>query len=147
MGNLESALLAPEKRPQVVADCAALIDAEVASKSGVSGFAIKAAFKTIQAFKRNIVPESVDALLDDFVAVLEPYYAEFTEGGGGDVQAFLVQHDTRIADAMLGITDQRAARSKHTTLVKAYQKLRPKGQEQVVQAMPRIGGLLRKHGL
>lgn len=147
MGILADTLLNEENRPTVVADCSEVIEAEVKSKSGVSGFAIKTAFKTIKAFKRNIVPESVNALLEDFVAVLEPYYDEFKADGGSDVKHFVTQNDARIADAMLGITDGRAQRSKHKTLVKAYTKLRPKGKEQVIAAMPRIGGMLQKHGL
>lgn len=147
MGILADTLLTEEARPNVVRDCSDVIEAEVASKSGVTGLMIKAAFKTIKAFKRSIVPESVNALLDDFVEVLEPYYAEFRAAGGTDVKQFVTKNDDRIADAMLGITDGRAQRSSHKTLVKAYTKLRPKGKEQVIAAMPRIGGMLQKHGL
>lgn len=76
MPTVAEALLAEGKRPAVVADCATLIDEEVASKSGLGGLAIKTAFATVKALKRGIIPESVNALLDDFVVELEPFYAE-----------------------------------------------------------------------
>ena len=146
MSVLSEKLLAPETRPDVVKDCTTLIDEEVASKSGVSGLAIKGAFKVVKGVKPGIIPDSVNALLDDFVAELEPFYAE-CQDKGASIDAYVVQHDARIADALLSITDRRAERSRHKTLVKAYQKLRPQGQKQVVAAMPRIGAMLKRRGL
>jgi len=146
MATLTEILLNDESRPRVEADCAALIEREVASKGGVSGFAIKAAFKTIKVFKRDIVPDAVHHLLPEFVANLEPIYAEHQAAGGGDVKAYAVTQSERIADALLSITDGRAERSKHTTLVKAYRSLRPRGREQVIQAMPAVGDMLMKNG-
>jgi hypothetical protein len=145
MSTLKELLLTDEKRPMVVNDCCRVIDEEVASKRGVSGLAIKAAFRTVKAFKAGIIPGSVNALLDDFVAAMEPFYTESQASGGG-IQPLINRDGPRIAEALLGITDQRAARSKHRTLVGAYKKLRPKGKEQVVAAMPRVGAMLQRHG-
>lgn len=144
--TLTDILLSEDARPTVEADCAALIEREVASKRGASGFMIKAGFKTVKAFKRNIVPDAVHHLLPDFVSTMEPFYAEHLAAGGGDVAAFASANAQRIAEALLGITDGRAAGSKHKTLVKAYTKLRPKGLESVVAAMPGIGAMLAKNG-
>ena len=38
-------------RPKVVADCGKLIEEEVDSKGGLSGFAVKAAFAVVKAVK------------------------------------------------------------------------------------------------
>lgn len=146
MATLTELLLSDAARPGVEADCAHLIESEVAAKKGVSGFAIKAGFKTVKAFKRNIVPDAVHHLIPDFVEKMEPFYAEHLAAGGGDIKAFVEAHAQRIAEALLSITDSRAETSKHTTLVKAYKKLRPKGLESVVAAMPGIGAMLQKNG-
>lgn len=146
MATLTEILMNDTTRPKVEADCAALIEAEVASKGGISGLAVKAAFKTIKLFKRDIVPDAVHHLLPDFIEKMEPFYAEHLAAGGRDIKAFAVGHADRIADALISITDARAERSKHTTLVKAYKSLRPRGREQVVQAMPGIGDVLAKNG-
>jgi hypothetical protein len=50
-----------------------------------------------------------------------------------------------VAEALLSITDQRARQSVNKRLVQAYNKLRPKGREHVVAAMPRVGELIQKH--
>jgi len=147
MANLRETLLEDSRRPAVVQDCVQVIDDEVGSKSGLGGLAIKAAYKTVKTVKRGIIPDVVNVLLDDFVTELEPFYEEFTEGGGGDLKAFTVRHSDRVADALLSITDTRAQKSRHRTLVKAYNKLRPQGKKQVVNAMPRIGDMLVRQGL
>lgn len=146
MQSLAEKLLTPENRPVLIADCVEVLNAEVKSKSGVSGFAIKAAFKAITAVKRDIVQVSIEGLIDEFVARLEPFYARHVESGG-DIGAFVVRESDAIADALLAITDERARTTPHKTLVKAYQKLRPQGKKQVIAAMPRVGTMLAKHGV
>jgi hypothetical protein len=47
--TLQAMLLSPGVQPQVVADCQALIDQEVASKSGLSATGIKVAYKAVTA--------------------------------------------------------------------------------------------------
>ena len=47
--NLQDILLAPGTRPEVTADCLQLIDQEVFDRSGVSGTAVKVAYKTVEA--------------------------------------------------------------------------------------------------
>jgi hypothetical protein len=146
MPTLAEKLLNEETRPRVIADCVAIIEAEVASKRGMSGFAVKTAFATIKAFKKTIVKDSVEGLIDDFVAKLEPYYQRHIEEGG-EIKAFVGREADPIADSLLEITDERAKRSSHTTLVKVYTKLRPQGKQQVIQAMPRVGDMLASHGV
>jgi len=147
VSELKDILLTDETRPGLVQDCVQVIEAEVASKSGLGGVVIKTAFKTVKAVKPGIIPDVVNVLLDDFVGQLSPFYAEHLAGGDGDFPARVVQDADQVADALLAITDGRAERSKHRTLVKAYKKLRPQGKKQVVSAMPRIADMLSKQGL
>ncbi len=146
MATLAELLLTDAKKPELVRDCARVIDEEVAGKRGVSGLAIKAGYKAVKAFKPTIIPDVMQALLPDFVARMEPFYARHSEAGGGDFAQFCVGEGNQIADALLGITDERAQRSRHRSLVKAYQRLRPQGQKQVVAAMPRVGAMLVRNG-
>lgn len=146
MSTLAEKILTDDNRPILIADCVAVVDAEVASKKGVSGFAVKAAFATIKALKRDIVPDAVTGLIDDFVAKLEPFYARHVTEGT-EIRSFVVREAEAIADALLEITDARARTNRHKTLVKAYHKLRPSGKQQVILAMPRVGEMLTKHGV
>jgi len=147
MSTLADILLTETSRPALIRDCVELVDGEVRSKSGVSGFAIKAAYKAVKAVKPGIIKDVVSILVDDFVTQLEATYQDYSAGDGTDIRAHVKGNGPKIADALLVITDRRAAKSRHRTLVKAYKKLRPKGKNHVIEAMPGIGDMLAKHGV
>src|SRR5262245_32246922 len=88
VGMLKDILLADDKRPQTLGDCVQLVESEVASKSGLTGIAVKGAFAVVKAVKPGFVREAVDHLLDEFVQQLEPFYAEWQKAGG-DIVGFL----------------------------------------------------------
>lgn len=146
MKDLKNLTSDPEKRKVVIADCAKLVDSEVKSKSGLTGMAVKAAFAVVKALKPNIVEELVDSLLDEFVDVIQPYYQKYQEEGSpGTLEQYLTARSSAVANSLLSITDKRSERAKTKVLISAYQKLRPKAQIHVEQAMPGIGRLLDKH--
>lgn len=146
MKDLKNLASEPEKRKAVIEDCVALVNAEVKSKKGFSGAAVKAAFAVVKAIKPRILEESVDSLLDDFTAALQPFYERFQqEGCPGTLEVYLPARGGEVAEALLSITDRRADRAKNKTMVKAYHKLRPKGLVHVEQATPGIGRVLDKH--
>ena len=135
------------KRPRLLNDCERLIEDEVASKGGLSGLAIKGAYKVVCAVKPGVVRESMDSLLDDFVRRLEPFYEQHRKGGGEpkDFGATLSRQPGAVADALLGITDDRAKRAKNETLKGAYNRLRPQAKKHVEEAVPRVGRTLSPH--
>ena len=49
MPTLQETLLAPGTQPHVIADCEDLVDHEVATMSGVTGTAVRLAYKTVRA--------------------------------------------------------------------------------------------------
>ena len=59
----------------MLADCYALIDQEVAAKSGVSGTAVKLAYKTVTSFAPEYFHNTVQDMLPHLVDKLEPYWA------------------------------------------------------------------------
>lgn len=146
--SLESRLLKDAaKRPRIIDDCVKLIDAEVDGKGGLSGLAIKAGYKVVQSVKPGFVRESMDHLLDDFVHRLEPFYTQHL-AKNGDPKAFgtfLGSKSTEVADALLGITDDKAKRAKNPGLKSAYDKLRPQAKKHVEEAVPRVGRTLAQH--
>lgn len=144
MGSLHEVTRDPVKRRAVVEDCCALIDAEVADKGGLSGIAIKTAFATVKGVKPGMIPMSMDALLDDFSKQVDPFWAECQKSGEAP-RAFFTRKKEAVANALLSITDDRARKSSHGVLVKAYQGLRGKAVEHIGAAMPRFADLLAKH--
>lgn len=144
--QLKDIILQPDKRQQVIADSEKLIDEEVASKTGLAGLAVKGAYAMVKAIKPGIIREAIDGLLDDFVERLQPFYHAYkTSSTGQSLPDYFTSRASEVADALLGITDERAARSKNTTLKKAYEKLRPQGKKHVEEAMPRVGRLIERY--
>ncbi|MDP2340796.1 MAG: hypothetical protein Q8O67_07560 [Deltaproteobacteria bacterium] len=149
--TLESRLLTDRsKRPRILDDCVKLIEAEVDSKGGLSGLAIKGGYKIVCSMKPGFVREAMDHLLDDFVRRLEPFYAQHIAANPGVPPAkgfadLLGKKSADVADALLGITDDRARRAKNPTLKSAYERLRPQGKKHVEEAVPRVGRTLAAH--
>jgi len=144
MSTLADILLVPGNRPKVVADAVRVIDEEVDSKGGLSGLAVKGAYALVKAVKPGFVSEAVDSMLDDFVKRLEPFYAA-AQAKNEPVGPAMNTRAGEVSEALLAISDERAARAKNGTLKKAYEKLRPTGKKHVEAAVPRIGRLIGKY--
>lgn len=146
MPTLSELLLTQEKRPQVLKDCVALLEHEVDGKSGLSGFAIKSGFKVLKAVKPGMVEDTMDGLLNEFVEKLEPVHAEYVSGPRKQgLEQYLTSNSARIANTLLGITDERARHSKHNLVKNTYEKLRPTASRHIEEALPAVARLLRKH--
>jgi hypothetical protein len=144
MSTLTEILLVPGTRPKVIADCVRLIEEEVDSKGGLSGIAIKGAFMVVKAVKPGFINEAVDHMLDDFVRRLEPFHTE-AQQKNEPIGPFLNSRAPTVADALLAISDERAARAKNQGVKKTYEKLRPSAKKNVEAAVPRLGRLIAKY--
>jgi hypothetical protein len=144
MGTLTEALTADSKKSAVVDDCVSLIDAEVSDKGGLTGFAIKAGYKTVQGIKPGFVRQVVNDLLPEFAHVLEPIYEE-ARASGRSVPEHFASNTPRVADALLSITDAKAQRSKSGLVKGTYEKLRGSAKKNVEAAVPRLAAMIEKH--
>jgi len=132
-------------RPRVVAECVTMIDQQVRAKGGMRGMTVRAAYATIKTLKRGFVTGVVEALLDDWLGKLEPYYARWGSGGSGTFSEYLTARSDEVAEDLLVVTDQRAETTKHTTAKKYYFKMRDKAKENVVDAVPELARLIERH--
>ena len=144
MPTLKEILLVPGNRPKVVSDCVTLVQEEVDSKGGLSGLAIKAAYAVVKAVKPGFISEAIDHMLDDFVGKLEPFWAD-AQAKNEPVGALMNARAGEVADALLSISDARAARAKNQGVKKAYEKMRPTAKKNVEAAVPRLGRLITKY--
>jgi hypothetical protein len=143
--TLRQILLAPDARPRVIADCYALIEQEISGKSGISGTAVKLAYKTVNAFMPGHVRHMVEALLPDMVDQLEPYWADFTTSGGSEFGDYLAKHGEEVAQALLSVTDARAKASGRPTIIKAYGSVRGGATKHIQAALPQVGDLVLRY--
>jgi hypothetical protein len=144
--TLRETLLAAEIKPQVTADCEHLVDTEVSEMAGITGAAVRLAYKTVRTFDAGHIRVMIDSLLPDVTDALQPYWTEFTTGGGaGDFGGYLADREAEAAEALLTITDKRRAFSRRPTIVKAYNTVRGSAVKHVKAALPALGALVQKY--
>ena len=143
--TLQEILLAPDTQPHVVDDCMTLIHQEVSAKSGVSGTAVKVAYKTANTFASGYLKSKVEQLVPEMVVQLEPFWADFGASGSSGFGDYLATRGDEGSAALLSVTDARAAISQRPTIVKAYQALRGSAAKHVTAALPNLGALVEKY--
>ena len=144
MPNLRELLGGKEKRPALVADALRVLDLEVEDKGGLGGIAIKTAYKLVKGISPDFLRQVVNHLLDDFLDALDPLYQEAVSRQVRP-SAHLRAQPGRVADALLAITDARAARAQNPMVKKTYEKLRAGAKKHVEAAVPRLGDLFERH--
>jgi hypothetical protein len=144
MPSLTEALTGETHKSAVIEDCLSLIDAEVADKGGLTGLAIKAGYRTVQGIKPGFVRQVVTDLLPEFALALQPMVEE-AKAQGHTVREHFGANTTRVADALLTITDDKAKRSKSGMVKGTYEKLRGSAKKNVEAAVPRLAAMIEKH--
>jgi hypothetical protein len=143
--TLQEILLAPDTRPRVIDDCYTLIQQEVSDNSGLRGTAVKVAYKTVTTFAPGHVRYMVEALLPDMVSKLEPYWADFKASGGPAFGDYLTERGPEVSEALLSVTDARAAASDRPTIIRAYKTVRGGAIKHVEAGLPRVGEMVVKY--
>jgi hypothetical protein len=144
MATLRELLGTGDKRPALIDDSLRVLEAEVDDKSGLSGIAIKTAFKLVKGISPGFLRQVVDHLLDDFLNALDPLYQEAVAKNVSP-RAHLQSNPGRVADALLAITDGRARNSRNQLVKGTYEKLRGQAKKHVEAAVPRLGDLFERH--
>ncbi len=142
--SLADILLADSKKNAVIDDCVQLIDAEVGDKGGLSGLAIKAGYGVVKGVKPGFIRHAVSDMLPEFAKALDPLYEEAKSKNRG-VSDYLAENSSRVADALLTITDAKAQKSKSGAVKGTYEKLRGTAKKNVEQAVPRLGKMIERH--
>lgn len=142
--SLTEQMAPPQKRNALIDDALSVLDEEVNDKSGLSGVAVKTAFKLIKGIQPGFLRKVVDKLLDDFLEKTDPIYQSAISAGlspGGHV----VKEKATLSSALLSVTDRRAEKAESDMVRKTYAKLRPTAQKHVEAAAPRLAKLLDRH--
>jgi hypothetical protein len=145
MANLQEMLLAPDVEPKVLADVLALVDNELASKSGVSGTAVKVAFKAVTAFAPGYYQETVAGMIPDMAYQLDPFWTDFQASGSADFGDYLVKRGDEVSAALLVVTDEMARESGRAAIVKAYGAVRKGAGKHIEAALPNLGAMVQKY--
>lgn len=144
MPTLPEVLTSDAKKKLVVEDCLELIDREVEDKGGLSGMAIKAGYAAVKSIRPGFVKQVVNDLLPEFAKAVEPIYEE-AHTQSRPVGQHFATNASRVADALLAITDGKAQRTKSGVVKATYDRLRGTAKKNVESAIPRLGKLVEKH--
>jgi hypothetical protein len=141
--SLGDAINEPSKKAAIVADCCQIIDEEVSDKGGLSGLAVKAGYHAVKGIKPGFITEVVEKLLPEFAGKIDAIWDEGKKGGnpGGH----FVSSKSRVADALLSVTDAKSKNAKSAVVRGTYEKLRGSAKKNVEDAVPRLAKLLAKH--
>lgn len=142
MPTLTDTLLDPTKVGSIRADVRELIDAEVGDKKGASGLAVKGGYSAVKKVSPSAIDDAIEKLWPNFVANLDPFYQQWA--GNGAFADYLAGRSDEVADALLGVTDERVESTSKQAIKKVYGSLRPSAKKNVVEALPRIGALVQK---
>jgi hypothetical protein len=143
--TLQEILLAPDTQPHVVDDCQKLIEQELSTKSGVSGTAVKVAYKTAHTFAPGYLRSKVEQLVPEMAVQLEPFWADFTASGSSGFGDYLVKRGDEVSEALLAVTDAHGAQSNRPTIVRAYKAVRGSAAKHITAALPNLGALVQHY--
>jgi hypothetical protein len=145
MATLHEMLLPPGTYDNVVADLQALVDSELAGKGGLSGAALKTAYKAVTSFAPGYYHATVSGMVPEMADRLQPYWADFGTCGGADFGDYLAKRGDEVSESLLGITDDMMRRSNRATVVKAYQLVRGGAGKNIQAALPGLGAVVQKY--
>jgi hypothetical protein len=141
--GLSDAIKDETKKGAIIKDCLVLVDEEVASKSGISGFAVKAGYSAVKGIKPGFIQEVVGKLLPEWALKLDPLWVDAEKDG--QPIAYFDKNRSRVADELLSVTDAKIGSAKSGVVKKTYSSLRGSAKKNVEEAVPRLAKLMEKH--
>ncbi len=144
MTTLRELLGGEQTRPAVIEDACNVLDQEVADKGGLSGAAVKTAYKVVKGIKAGFIPEVVDALLDEFLDALDPL-REAALAEGVPLGDYFRRDPDQVAEKLLAVTDRRAEKAQRPVVKKTYERLRPGAKKHVTASVPRLADMVGRH--
>ncbi|GGK50407.1 DUF6918 family protein [Nocardia camponoti] len=142
---LSESLLDDTKRPAFLAEAVEVLDAEVSDKGGASGLVVKGGYAAVKKISPTIVPDALASLAPKLLEQLQPYWVEYTTTGTGSFADLLNSKSDEVAESLLAVTDARADASTRPALQKVYSSMRGSAKKHVIEALPRVAGLVQKH--
>ncbi len=130
-------------RAAIANDCVQLIDRQVSAKGGLSGMALKTAYKVVNSISSDYVGGALMRLMPETLSSLDPIWEEGVQAG--DPVVHLSENSDRTADAILAATDARIARSGQGVVSATYKRLRKSVKSDVVAAVPGLATILQRH--
>jgi hypothetical protein len=141
--GLSEALADKNKFASIVSDCVTMVDEEVSSKGGLSSLPLKAGYAAVKGIKPGFIAHVLNHLLPEFATKIDPIWAEGLQSG--NAAQFFQDNRSRVADALLAVTDAKAQHAKSALVRSTYEKLRSTAKKHVEEAVPRLSKVLERY--
>ncbi|MGK7912717.1 MAG: hypothetical protein AB4050_14760 [Synechococcus sp.] len=132
-----------ETKASMAADCATLLDEQVAAKSGIYGITVKTAYRALKGIGPTYVTRALQRLLPQALDALQPLWDAGVEQGSP--VEFLTSCKTEAADALLTMTDGIVSNSKNKIVVAAYKQVRKSLKGDVEDAVPGFAEIIGRY--
>lgn len=143
MKTLTDILWSPFQREAFAADLVKLVEQHLAGVRGLRGAGLKAGLAVLKGAKPDLLDGALRRNAPQFIAALEPLYADFLNAREPDFAVYLQKHAAEAGEALLGVADTRVAKSSNGALQAAYRRLRGGAEREIGAAVPALGRLIR----
>ena len=126
----------------IVEDCDQLINSQVSQKGGVSGMALKTAYRVVKGIGPTYIQGALSRMMPSTLEALDPIWQEGIQVG--DPVAYLEQHRAHTADLILSVTDHRIQYTSGPIL-SVYNKLRKSVKSDIEAAVPELAIIIERH--
>lgn len=140
MGLRDQVVKDEDTQANIAADCAKLMDEQVATKSGISGLAMKTAYRALKGIGPGYIPRALNSLVPQALDALDPMWAAGLQAG--DPVEHLSQHSAETADVLLGVTDKKLDNATNKIVIATYKKVRKSVKGDVEEAVPGLAKIL-----
>lgn len=130
-------------KASIAEDCAKLLDEQVASKGGISGLTLKAAYRALKGIGPTYVTRALQRLLPQALDALQPLWDTGVEKGAP--VEYLSSNQVEAADALLTMTDEVISNSKNTIVVAAYKQVRKSLKGDIEEAIPGLAEIIGRY--
>lgn len=132
-----------ETKARIVADCTKLMDEQVAAKNGLSGLAMKTAYRALKGIGPGYIPRVLHGLLPKAVEALDPMWDEGLQMGNPVEHLSFKRSET--ADVLLSITDNILSEAKNKIAIATYKQVRKSVKGDVEEAVPGLAQIINTH--
>ncbi|BAZ87588.1 DUF6918 family protein [Dolichospermum compactum] len=141
--GLSEKIMNSSHKDLIVQDCCTMIDVQLASKSGMSGIALKAAFAALKGIQPAYISNVIESLLPVCLTAIDPIWSEGVQQG--EPVEYLTANSNRTANALLSVTDARVKNTKRQLVRGTYEKFRNSAEKHVQEAVPDLAQVIGKY--
>jgi hypothetical protein len=129
-----------ETQIKIAEECAQLMDEQVATKKGISGLAIKTAYRALKGLGPGYISRALQGLLPQALRAVEPMWEEGAQAG--DPVTHLSQNREQTAEILLGVTDTKISNAQNKIVIAAYKQVRKFVKGDIEEAVPGLAKII-----